>query len=61
MPEAVASQVISQIFAIILLLAAIGILLWIVISFWIAVWAGLKVEQNTINNNLDGLVSKKGK
>lgn len=61
MVEAVASQFVSQIFAVILLVAAVVILGWIVISFWVAVWAGLKVEQNTINNNLNGLVPKKGK
>lgn len=52
MPEAVAAQIVSQIFSVILLLAALAILGWIVVSFVVAVWAGLKVEQNTINKKL---------
>lgn len=52
MPEAIASQIVSQVFAVILLLACLAILGWIVVSFAVAVWAGLKVEQNTINKKL---------
>ncbi len=50
--SAVAGQIVSQLFAAVLLLVLIGILLWIAISFGVAIWAGLKVEENTINKKL---------
>jgi type IV secretory pathway TrbD component len=49
---AVAGQIVSQLFAAVLLLVLIGILLWIAISFGVAIWAGRKVEEKAINDKL---------